>query len=98
MEADRHQLRLRKKTLQSVLEQCQRALDELHDADPNPNPTAVEEKHEEEAKKKTGGDCAPDSPTDADYDTDEVIYLRFQILLIKFNFFECFLLDFWVHW
>ncbi|ONK60832.1 uncharacterized protein A4U43_C08F23190 [Asparagus officinalis] len=69
METDR--LRLRKKTLQSVLEQCQRTLDHLKESDPkNPNSTAKEREDEEE--RGSGGDCSNDSSTDSDYDSDEL--------------------------
>lgn len=71
MEADR--FRVRKKTVQSVLQQCQRALDQLGDADRNPN-SAAEEKEEDEDddEKDKGGERSSDPPADADYDTDEL--------------------------
>lgn len=69
MEVDR--FRVRKKTLQSVLEQCRRALEQLGDAEPGPTSPA-DEKEEEEAEEEKEGDRPPDPPADSEYDTDEL--------------------------
>ncbi|KAJ6843383.1 uncharacterized protein M6B38_296350 [Iris pallida] len=68
MEAD--QLRVKRKSLQSVLEQCRRALEslEIECSDRNPNSAANgdnEEEREDEGSSRS-------SPSDADYETDEL--------------------------
>ncbi|KAG1342287.1 hypothetical protein COCNU_05G005160 [Cocos nucifera] len=68
------QVRVRRRTLEAVLEQCRRALELLQDAnvdrDPAGDAAAAEEEEEEEKGEEEG--CTPRSPSAADQEIDEL--------------------------
>lgn len=75
MEAEEEQMRVRRRTVQAVLEQCREALELLQDAEPGRDPTgdADMEKVEEVPEEDDAGDRSnPASPSAADYETYEV--------------------------
>jgi hypothetical protein len=78
-EPEAAELRLRRKTLETVLEQCQRALELMREADggEGPGPKAGDPDGEGEGAEGAGdvsdGEGPPTTPpSEADYETDEV--------------------------
>lgn len=71
------ELKLRRKTLETVLEQCQRALEMMREEDVLEDPDDAADPPEEDGRE-AGGDgrddegAQPPVPSDADYETDEV--------------------------
>lgn len=71
------ELKLRRKTLETVLEQCQRALEMMREEDGLEDTDDAADAPEEEGCE-AGGDgrddegAQPPPPSDADYETDEV--------------------------
>ncbi|CAL9127214.1 unnamed protein product [Musa textilis] len=75
MEAEEEQMRVRRRTLQAVLEQCRAALELLQDAELGRDPTgdADMEKVEEVPEEDDAGDPSnPASPSAADFETDQL--------------------------
>ncbi|RWW71383.1 hypothetical protein BHE74_00020884 [Ensete ventricosum] len=75
MEAEEEQMRVRRRTLQAVLEQCRAALELLQDSELGRDPTrdADMEKAEEVPEEDDAGDRSnPASPSAAGYETDEL--------------------------
>ena len=67
------ELKLRRRTLESVLEQCQRALEMMHEADLG-DPAEGASFKEVEVEEEGGGDegAPPPPPSETDYEADEV--------------------------
>ena len=83
------ELKLRRRTLESVLEQCQRALEMMHEADlgdPAEGASFKEVEVEEEGGGDGGGDedegAPPPPPSETDYEADEV---RGRDLAVQIN-------------
>jgi hypothetical protein len=70
------ELKLRRRTLESVLEQCQRALEMMHEADLGEaaEGAGFKEVEVEVEEEDGGGDegAPPPPPSEADYEADEV--------------------------
>ncbi|XP_066332657.1 uncharacterized protein [Miscanthus floridulus] len=67
------ELKLRRRTLESVLEQCQRALEMMHEADLG-DPAEGASFKEVEVEEEGGGDegAPPPPPSETDYEADEL--------------------------
>ncbi|CAN6279802.1 unnamed protein product [Urochloa humidicola] len=68
------ELKLRRRTLETVLEQCQRALEMIREADLGELEEEAQEEGASEADGHGGSDegAQPPPPSDADYETDEL--------------------------
>ncbi|KQK02051.1 uncharacterized protein LOC100833711 isoform X2 [Brachypodium distachyon] len=78
--AEAAELKLRRRTLETVLEQCQRALELMREADlgaagPDEEDAEAGNPDEEEGGGLGEGPPPPRSPSDADYETDELCNL-----------------------
>ncbi|TVU28901.1 hypothetical protein EJB05_20439 [Eragrostis curvula] len=71
------ELKLRRKTLETVLEQCQRALEMMHEDGGPEEPAEAADPPEEDGREAAGDGrddegAQPPPPSDADYETDEL--------------------------
>ena len=82
------ELRLRRKTLETVLEQCQRALEMIREADLGEGAEGSSPKEVDEEGDGGGDEGAPPPPppSDADYETDEVRGTRSRAASLDFLF------------
>ncbi|GJM87046.1 hypothetical protein PR202_ga02963 [Eleusine coracana subsp. coracana] len=76
------ELKLRRKTLETVLEQCQRALEMMREEDGLVEPADAVDPPEDEGREADGDGrddegAQPPPPSDADYETDEVLMSSF---------------------
>lgn len=89
METEEEQMRVRRRTVQAVLEQCRAALELIQDAELGRDPTgdADMEKVEEVPEEDDAGDRSnPASPSAADYETYELMIVLLGISLMLSNF------------
>nr|XP_019710542.1 uncharacterized protein LOC105058491 isoform X2 [Elaeis guineensis] len=66
------QVRVRRRTLEAVLEQCRRALELLQDANVDRDPARDAAAEEEDEEKREEEGCTPRSPSAADQEIDEL--------------------------
>ena len=81
------ELKVRRRTLETVMEQCQRALEMIREADLGDVAEGSRSKEVEEGEEGDGGGddgAPPPPPLDADYETDEVRGTRSRLAYLNF--------------